>query len=68
MVKLKKHITQKLKEDPEYDVAMILGLSSLGVPVTGWTTSSVDALKAECMLNFGVEPGDGDLRQLVSSR
>ncbi|MED6157547.1 hypothetical protein PIB30_024095 [Stylosanthes scabra] len=41
---------------------MILGLSSHGVPVTGWTTSSVDALKAECRLNFGVEPDDGDIK------
>ncbi|MED6203075.1 hypothetical protein PIB30_111967, partial [Stylosanthes scabra] len=41
---------------------MILGLCSNGVPVTGWTGSSVDALKGECMLNFGVQPEDGDIK------
>ncbi|MED6225570.1 hypothetical protein PIB30_094861 [Stylosanthes scabra] len=37
---------------------MILSLSSQGVPVTGWTGTSVEALKGECMNNFGVQPDD----------
>ncbi|MED6175740.1 hypothetical protein PIB30_081189 [Stylosanthes scabra] len=41
---------------------MILGLSSHGVPVTGWTETSVEALKGEYMLNFGVQPDDSDIK------
>ncbi|MED6161020.1 hypothetical protein PIB30_056819 [Stylosanthes scabra] len=41
---------------------MILGLSSHGVPVTGWTGTSIEALKGECMLNFGVQPDDSDIK------
>ncbi|MED6223279.1 hypothetical protein PIB30_072466 [Stylosanthes scabra] len=43
-------------------MAMILGLSSHGVPVTGWTGTSIEALKGECMLNFGVQPDDSDIK------
>ncbi|QHO24908.1 uncharacterized protein DS421_12g376420 [Arachis hypogaea] len=38
------------------DVALILGLPTDGLPVTGMTMSSFEALEAECLLQFGVAP------------
>ncbi|RYR05286.1 hypothetical protein Ahy_B06g085152 [Arachis hypogaea] len=38
------------------DVAQILGLLTDGLPVTGMTMSSFEALEAECLLQFGVAP------------
>ncbi|XP_025637031.1 protein MAIN-LIKE 2-like [Arachis hypogaea] len=38
------------------DVALILGLSTNGLPVTGPTLSSYEALEAECLDQFGVAP------------
>ncbi|RYR73095.1 hypothetical protein Ahy_A02g007400 [Arachis hypogaea] len=38
------------------DVAMILGLPTNRIPVTGPTMSSLEALDAECLHYFGVTP------------
>ncbi|QHO27127.1 uncharacterized protein DS421_7g205320 [Arachis hypogaea] len=38
------------------DVALILGLPTDGLPVTGMTMSSFEALQAECLDQFGVAP------------
>ncbi|XP_052111560.1 serine/threonine-protein phosphatase 7 long form homolog [Arachis duranensis] len=38
------------------DVALILGLPTDGLPVTGMTMSSFSALEAECLHQFGVAP------------
>ncbi|QHO13611.1 uncharacterized protein DS421_15g516950 [Arachis hypogaea] len=38
------------------DVALIIGLSTDGLPVTGMTMSSFEALEAECLIQFGVAP------------
>ncbi|RYQ80136.1 hypothetical protein Ahy_Scaffold1g106742 isoform K [Arachis hypogaea] len=38
------------------DVALILGLPTDGLPVTGMTMSSFEALEAECLDQFGVAP------------
>ncbi|RYR46523.1 hypothetical protein Ahy_A07g032249 [Arachis hypogaea] len=40
------------------DVALILGLPTDGLPVTGVTMSSFSALEAECLHQFGVAPRD----------
>ncbi|XP_072060375.1 serine/threonine-protein phosphatase 7 long form homolog [Arachis hypogaea] len=44
------------------DVAMILGLPTNGVPVTGPTMSSFEAMEAECLHQFGVAPRNRDCR------
>ncbi|XP_072057439.1 serine/threonine-protein phosphatase 7 long form homolog isoform X2 [Arachis hypogaea] len=44
------------------DVAMILGLPTDGLPVTGMTISNVDALEAECLHQFGVTPRKSECR------
>ncbi|QHO32032.1 uncharacterized protein DS421_8g246540 [Arachis hypogaea] len=44
------------------DVAMILGLPTNGVPVTGPTMSSFEAIEAECLHQFGVAPRNRDCR------
>ncbi|XP_025636122.1 serine/threonine-protein phosphatase 7 long form homolog [Arachis hypogaea] len=44
------------------DVALILGLPTDGLPVTGMTMSSFEALEAECLLQFGVAPRKSDCR------
>ncbi|RYR04903.1 hypothetical protein Ahy_B06g084714 isoform B [Arachis hypogaea] len=44
------------------DVAIILGLLTNGLPVTGPTMSSFEALKAECLHQFGVAPRKTDCR------
>ncbi|QHO19370.1 uncharacterized protein DS421_11g328300 [Arachis hypogaea] len=44
------------------DVALILGLPTDGLPVTGMTMSSFEALEAECLLEFGVAPRREDCR------
>ncbi|RYR13232.1 hypothetical protein Ahy_B04g070341 isoform C [Arachis hypogaea] len=44
------------------DVALILGLPTDGLPVTGMTISSFDALEAECLLQFGVAPRKDECR------
>ncbi|QHN82885.1 uncharacterized protein DS421_20g699710 [Arachis hypogaea] len=41
------------------DVALILGLLMDGLPVTGMTMSSFEALEAECLHQFGVAPRAG---------
>ncbi|MED6124693.1 hypothetical protein PIB30_061394 [Stylosanthes scabra] len=42
---------------------MIFGLqSSAGAPVTGGTLSNFNALKVECMHNFGITPTNNDVR------
>ncbi|QHN92361.1 uncharacterized protein DS421_17g583040 [Arachis hypogaea] len=38
------------------DVAVILGLPTNGLPVTGPTMSSFEALEAECLHQFGIAP------------
>ncbi|XP_072071620.1 serine/threonine-protein phosphatase 7 long form homolog [Arachis hypogaea] len=38
------------------DVALILGLLTDGLPVTGMTMSSFEAIEVECLLQFGVAP------------
>ncbi|XP_020967460.1 serine/threonine-protein phosphatase 7 long form homolog [Arachis ipaensis] len=42
------------------DVALILGLPTDGLPVTGMTMSSFEAIEAECLLQFGVAPRKED--------
>ncbi|QHN95636.1 uncharacterized protein DS421_18g611430 [Arachis hypogaea] len=44
------------------DVALILGLPTDGLPVTGMTMSSFEAMEAECLLQFGVAPRKEDCR------
>ncbi|QHN85424.1 uncharacterized protein DS421_16g537310 [Arachis hypogaea] len=44
------------------DVAMIFGLLTDGLPVTGMTLSSFEALEAECLHQFGVAPRKSDCR------
>ncbi|RYQ97483.1 hypothetical protein Ahy_B08g093531 [Arachis hypogaea] len=44
------------------DVALILGLPIDGLPVTGMTMSSFEAMEAECLLQFGVAPRKEDCR------
>ncbi|QHO30071.1 uncharacterized protein DS421_8g230210 [Arachis hypogaea] len=44
------------------DVALILGLPTDGLPVTGMTMSSFEAMEAECLLQFGVAPRREDCR------
>ncbi|XP_020962443.1 serine/threonine-protein phosphatase 7 long form homolog [Arachis ipaensis] len=44
------------------DVALILGLPTDGLPVTGMTMSSFEALEAECLIQFGVAPRKSDCR------
>ncbi|XP_072084561.1 serine/threonine-protein phosphatase 7 long form homolog [Arachis hypogaea] len=44
------------------DVAMIFGLPTDGLPVTGMTLSSFEALEAECLHQFGVTPRKLDYR------
>ncbi|XP_015941731.1 protein MAIN-LIKE 2-like [Arachis duranensis] len=44
------------------NVAMILGLPTNGVPVTGPTMSSFEAMEAECLHQFGVAPRNRDCR------
>ncbi|RYQ89037.1 hypothetical protein Ahy_B09g095893 isoform A [Arachis hypogaea] len=44
------------------DVALILGLPTNGLPVTGVTMSSHEALEAECLHHFRVAPRKSDCR------
>ncbi|XP_072082102.1 serine/threonine-protein phosphatase 7 long form homolog [Arachis hypogaea] len=44
------------------DVALIFGLPTNGLPVTGPTLSSYEALEAECLDQFGVAPRQADCR------
>ncbi|XP_020972058.1 protein MAIN-LIKE 1-like [Arachis ipaensis] len=44
------------------DMAMIFGLSTEGLPVTGMTLSSFEALEAECLHQFGVALRKSDCR------
>ncbi|QHO53684.1 uncharacterized protein DS421_2g50110 [Arachis hypogaea] len=44
------------------DVALILGLPTNGLPVTGPTLSSYEALETECLGQFGVAPMKSDCR------
>ncbi|XP_015955185.1 serine/threonine-protein phosphatase 7 long form homolog [Arachis duranensis] len=44
------------------DVALILGLPTDGLPVTGMTMSSFSALDAECLHQFGVAPRKSECR------
>ncbi|QHO15407.1 uncharacterized protein DS421_10g294660 [Arachis hypogaea] len=44
------------------DVALILGLPTDGLPVTGMTMSSFEALEAECLHQFGVAPRKSECR------
>ncbi|RYR28031.1 hypothetical protein Ahy_B01g052132 isoform B [Arachis hypogaea] len=44
------------------DVAMILGLPTNGLPVTGPTMSCFEAMEAECLHQFGVAPRKADCR------
>ncbi|RYQ85495.1 hypothetical protein Ahy_B10g105064 [Arachis hypogaea] len=44
------------------DVALILGLPTDGLPVTGMTMTSFEALEAECLHQFGVAPRKSDCR------
>nr|XP_029153366.1 serine/threonine-protein phosphatase 7 long form homolog [Arachis hypogaea] len=44
------------------DVALILGLPTDGLPVTGMTMSSFEALEAECLLQLGVAPRKEECR------
>nr|XP_025703869.1 serine/threonine-protein phosphatase 7 long form homolog [Arachis hypogaea] len=44
------------------DVAIILGLLTNGLPITGPTLSSYDALEAECLDQFGVAPRKTECR------
>ncbi|RYQ90871.1 hypothetical protein Ahy_B09g096833 [Arachis hypogaea] len=44
------------------DVALILGLPTDGLPVTGMTISSFETLEAECLHQFGVAPRKSDCR------
>ncbi|XP_052109357.1 protein MAIN-LIKE 1-like [Arachis duranensis] len=44
------------------DVAVILGLPTNGLPVTGMTLSNFEALEGECFHQFGVAPRKADCR------
>ncbi|QHO02060.1 uncharacterized protein DS421_13g420610 [Arachis hypogaea] len=44
------------------DVAVIFGLPTNGLPVTGPTMSSFEALEAECLHQFGIAPRKTDCR------
>ncbi|QHO27858.1 uncharacterized protein DS421_7g211610 [Arachis hypogaea] len=44
------------------DVALIYGFPTNGLPVTGPTLSSYEALEAECLDQFGVAPRQADCR------
>ncbi|QHO45585.1 uncharacterized protein DS421_6g180220 [Arachis hypogaea] len=44
------------------DVVMILGLPTNGLPVTGLTMSSFEAMEAECLHQFGVAPRKTECR------
>ncbi|QHO24616.1 uncharacterized protein DS421_12g373750 [Arachis hypogaea] len=44
------------------DVALIFGFPTNGLPVTGPTLSSYEALEAECLDQFGVAPKQADCR------
>ncbi|QHO50385.1 uncharacterized protein DS421_1g22080 [Arachis hypogaea] len=44
------------------DVALILGLPTDGLPVTGMTMSNFSALEAECLFQFGVAPRKSECR------
>ncbi|QHN84540.1 uncharacterized protein DS421_16g529500 [Arachis hypogaea] len=44
------------------DVALIFGLPTDGLPVTGMTISSFEALEAECLHQFWVAPRKSDCR------
>ncbi|QHN92509.1 uncharacterized protein DS421_17g584360 [Arachis hypogaea] len=44
------------------DVAVIFGLSTNGIPVTGPTLSSYEALEVECLHHFGVAPRKTECR------
>ncbi|RYR38282.1 hypothetical protein Ahy_A09g043272 [Arachis hypogaea] len=44
------------------DVAVILGLPTDGLPVTGMTMSSFKTLEVECLQQFGVAPRKSDCR------
>ncbi|RYQ95104.1 hypothetical protein Ahy_B08g090133 [Arachis hypogaea] len=44
------------------DVAMIFGIPTEGLPVTGMTLSSFEALEAKCLHQFGVAPRKSDCR------
>ncbi|XP_025607830.1 serine/threonine-protein phosphatase 7 long form homolog [Arachis hypogaea] len=44
------------------DVAVILGLPTNGLPVTGPTMSSFEALEAECLHQFGIAPSKNECR------
>ncbi|XP_057720168.1 serine/threonine-protein phosphatase 7 long form homolog [Arachis stenosperma] len=44
------------------DVALILGLPTDGLPVTGMTMSSFPALEVKCLHQFGVAPRKSDCR------
>ncbi|XP_057720148.1 serine/threonine-protein phosphatase 7 long form homolog [Arachis stenosperma] len=44
------------------DVAMIFGLRTHGLPVTGSTDHSTSGLENECMTQFGIAPGPNDHR------
>ncbi|QHN76130.1 uncharacterized protein DS421_19g641210 [Arachis hypogaea] len=44
------------------DVAVILGLPTNGLPVTGPTMSRFEALEAECLHQFGIAPSKNDCR------
>ncbi|XP_020963310.1 protein MAIN-LIKE 2-like [Arachis ipaensis] len=50
------------------DVALILGLPTDGLPVTGMTMSSFEALQAECLEQFGVAPSKEQLPHYVADR
>ncbi|QHO24665.1 serine/threonine-protein phosphatase 7 long form homolog [Arachis ipaensis] len=44
------------------DVAMIFGLRTHGLPITGSTDHSTNGLENECMTQFGIAPGPNDYR------
>ncbi|RYQ95235.1 hypothetical protein Ahy_B08g090299 [Arachis hypogaea] len=44
------------------DVALMLGLPTDGLRVTGMTMSSFEALEVECLLQFGIAPHKSDCR------
>ncbi|QHO11470.1 uncharacterized protein DS421_15g498380 [Arachis hypogaea] len=46
----------------QIDVALILGLPTEGLPVTGMTMSSFSTLEAECLHQFGVAPRKSECR------
>ncbi|QHO42092.1 uncharacterized protein DS421_5g151280 [Arachis hypogaea] len=45
------------------DVAMIFGLRTHGLPVTGSTDHNTSGLKNECMTQFGIAPVPNDHRR-----